>query len=83
MAHQYLDQLDERLQRAILGNVGTLIAFRVPCFRAAAGTDVSPLRILTTGAARRFAVHRCGDSGLSSAMATSSTVISSRSSGWT
>lgn len=28
-AHQYLDQLDERLQRAILGNVGTLIAFRV------------------------------------------------------
>ena len=29
MAHQYLDQLDERLQRAILGNVGTLIAFRV------------------------------------------------------
>jgi hypothetical protein len=29
MAHQYLDQLDERLQRAILGNVGTLIAFRI------------------------------------------------------
>lgn len=29
MAHQYLEQLDERLQRAILGNVGTLIAFRV------------------------------------------------------
>lgn len=29
MAHQYLDQLDERLQRAILGNVGTLVAFRV------------------------------------------------------
>jgi TraM recognition site of TraD and TraG len=29
MAHQYLDQLDERLQRSILGNVGTLIAFRV------------------------------------------------------
>ncbi len=29
MAHQYLEQLDEPLQRAILGNVGTLIAFRV------------------------------------------------------
>ena len=29
MAHQYLDQLEERLQRAILGSVGTLIAFRV------------------------------------------------------
>lgn len=29
LAHQYLEQLDERLQTAILGNVGTLIAFRV------------------------------------------------------
>lgn len=29
MTSQYLDQLDERIQRAILGNVGTLIAFRV------------------------------------------------------
>lgn len=29
MAHQYLEQLDERLQVAILGNVGTLVAFRV------------------------------------------------------
>lgn len=29
LANQYLEQLDERIQRAILGNVGTLIAFRV------------------------------------------------------
>lgn len=29
LAHQYLDQLEEPIQRAILGNVGTLIAFRV------------------------------------------------------
>ncbi len=29
MANQYLEQLDERVQEAILGNVGTLIAFRV------------------------------------------------------
>jgi hypothetical protein len=29
MANQYLEQLDERVQHAILGNVGTLIAFRV------------------------------------------------------
>jgi DNA helicase HerA-like ATPase len=29
MANQYLEQLDERVQRAILGNAGTLIAFRV------------------------------------------------------
>lgn len=29
MANQYLEQLDERVQQAILGNVGTLIAFRV------------------------------------------------------
>lgn len=29
LAHQYLKQLDERVLNAILGNVGTLIAFRV------------------------------------------------------
>lgn len=29
MANQYLEQLDERVQTAILGNVGTLIVFRV------------------------------------------------------
>lgn len=29
MAHQYLDQLDERIRSAIFGNVGTLITFRV------------------------------------------------------
>ena len=29
MASQYLEQLDEDVQKAILGNVGTLIAFRV------------------------------------------------------
>lgn len=28
LAHQYIDQLDEGLRSAILGNVGTLIAFR-------------------------------------------------------
>ncbi len=29
LAHQYLDQLDEKMKAAILGNVGTLISFRV------------------------------------------------------
>jgi hypothetical protein len=29
MANQYLEQLDERVQQAILGNIGTLVAFRV------------------------------------------------------
>jgi type IV secretory pathway TraG/TraD family ATPase VirD4 len=29
LAHQYLDQLDEEMRAAILGNVGTLLAFRV------------------------------------------------------
>jgi hypothetical protein len=29
LAHQYLDQLDQDLYAAVLGNVGTLIAFRV------------------------------------------------------
>jgi hypothetical protein len=29
LAHQYLDQLDPNLYAAVLGNVGTLIAFRV------------------------------------------------------
>lgn len=29
LAHQYLDQLDQSLYAAVLGNVGTLIAFRV------------------------------------------------------
>jgi hypothetical protein len=29
IASQYLEQLDEEIQKAILGNVGTLIAFRV------------------------------------------------------
>ena len=28
LAHQYIDQLDPRIRAAILGNVGTLIAFR-------------------------------------------------------
>jgi hypothetical protein len=29
LAHQYIEQLDERIRPAIFGNVGTLIAFRV------------------------------------------------------
>jgi type IV secretory pathway TraG/TraD family ATPase VirD4 len=29
LAHQYVEQLDERIRSAIFGNVGTLIAFRV------------------------------------------------------
>jgi hypothetical protein len=29
LAHQYLDQLDEEMRAAILGNVGTLLSFRV------------------------------------------------------
>jgi hypothetical protein len=29
MASQYLEQLDEDMQKAILGNIGTLVAFRV------------------------------------------------------
>lgn len=29
LAHQYIDQLDERIRTAIFGNVGTIIAFRV------------------------------------------------------
>ena len=29
LAHQYIDQLDERVKEAIFGNVGTLICFRV------------------------------------------------------
>jgi len=29
LAHQYIDQLDERIRAAIFGNVGTLIVFRV------------------------------------------------------
>ncbi len=29
LAHQYMDQLDERMRFAIFGNVGTLISFRV------------------------------------------------------
>jgi type IV secretory pathway TraG/TraD family ATPase VirD4 len=29
LAHQYLDQLDDEMRAAILGNVGTLISFRV------------------------------------------------------
>lgn len=29
LAHQYLDQLSPEVQRAVFGNVGTLLAFRV------------------------------------------------------
>ena len=29
LAHQYLDQLDEKIRSSVLGNVGTLILFRV------------------------------------------------------
>lgn len=29
LAHQYMEQLDEKLRAAVLGNVGTLISFRV------------------------------------------------------
>jgi len=29
LAHQYLSQLDDRVRGAILGNVGTIVAFRV------------------------------------------------------
>ncbi len=28
LAHQYLDQLDEKIQNAVIGNIGTLISFR-------------------------------------------------------
>jgi len=34
LAHQYLEQLDERLLAAVLGNVGTIMAFRL-CLRDA------------------------------------------------
>ncbi|OGA05190.1 MAG: hypothetical protein A3I00_08760 [Betaproteobacteria bacterium RIFCSPLOWO2_02_FULL_64_12] len=39
MANQYLEQLDERLQQALLGNVGTLIVFRVGVRDAKVLTD--------------------------------------------
>ncbi len=29
LAHQYLDQLDDTVRGAILGNVGTIVSFRV------------------------------------------------------
>lgn len=29
LAHQYIDQLDEKIQSAIFGNVGTIISFRI------------------------------------------------------
>ena len=29
LVHQYLDQLDEEIGKAVFGNVGTLVAFRV------------------------------------------------------
>src|SRR5205823_14797460 len=29
LAHQYLEQLDDALRGAVLGNIGTMIAFRV------------------------------------------------------
>ncbi|KAA3640907.1 MAG: type IV secretory system conjugative DNA transfer family protein [Bacteroidetes bacterium] len=29
LAHQYLHQLDEKIKRAILGNIGTIISFRI------------------------------------------------------
>jgi DNA helicase HerA-like ATPase len=29
LAHQYIHQLDDEIRRAILGNAGTIIAFRV------------------------------------------------------
>lgn len=29
LAHQYLDQLDEKIKRAVLGNAGTIISFRI------------------------------------------------------
>jgi hypothetical protein len=29
MSHQYIDQLDERVRSAIIGNIGTIISFRV------------------------------------------------------
>lgn len=34
MSHQYLKQLDEELEAAILGNVGTIVAFRVGAYDA-------------------------------------------------
>ena len=36
LAHQYLDQLEEELRYAILGNVGTLIVFRLGARAASA-----------------------------------------------
>src|SRR5262249_20070895 len=49
-----------------------------PCFRAVAWAEVSPFRMLRIKDARRFAVQRWGDSGLSSAMAPPPAVIQSR-----
>lgn len=34
LAHQYLDQLPESLKRAVFGNVGAILAFRVGCLDA-------------------------------------------------
>ena len=36
MAHQYIEQLDERVQAAVFGNVGTIISFRVGALDAEA-----------------------------------------------
>lgn len=43
LAHQYLDQVDEDVLAAILGNVGTMIAFRLGVYDAKAlGPEFSP-----------------------------------------
>lgn len=43
LAHQYLAQLDERLLAAILGNVGTIISFRIgPADAEAIGQEFAP-----------------------------------------
>ncbi len=34
LAHQYLEQMDEEMRAAVIGNVGTMIAFRVGAFDA-------------------------------------------------
>lgn len=44
LAHQYLDQLDESIRYAVLGNVGTIIAFRLGARDAAAlAQEFSPI----------------------------------------
>jgi hypothetical protein len=51
LAHQYLAQLDPKIREAVLGNIGTLISFRLSALDAQYiarefGSDIQPLDIL-------------------------------------